>query len=68
MRDEPQKTDEASYSQVYAYQKPKRYGFLEDHARLITFLICVAFFWLFFGRSPCRREGMFIPTAHSFLT
>lgn len=44
MRDEPQKTDEASYSQVYAYQKPKRYGFLEDHARLITFLICVALF------------------------
>lgn len=29
-------------------QRPKRYGFLEEHARLITFLLCVALFLAIF--------------------
>lgn len=42
----------------YESERPRKYGFLEEHARLITFLLCVALFLAIFWpiAMPQERE------------
>ena len=58
MRYEPKKRDGVASSAPHTEKPPKHYGFLEEHARLITFLLCVALFLAVFWpiAMPTGRE------------